>query len=102
MRRLLFPIALLAAAPAFAQPPAVVVRTTGLDLATAAGAATLDRRIDRAIERLCGIAAPTDLAGQAAIADCRAAALNDLAPRRETLLAAARAAGGGRIALNRR
>jgi UrcA family protein len=90
----------LASAPTLAQPPAGIVRVSDLDLATPAGVAKLDRRIDRAVAQLCGTAFPADLNGQAQVDSCRAATLKSAAGARATLLA--RRGGVGAIALKRR
>ncbi|HEX5184879.1 MAG TPA: UrcA family protein [Allosphingosinicella sp.] len=79
--------------PALAQPPAVTVHVSDLDLATPNGVARLDGRIDRAVARLCGTADPADLDGQAAVATCRAATMKSVSDRRAMLLARARAPG---------
>jgi UrcA family protein len=91
---------ILASAPVLAQPPAGSVRYSDLDLATPAGVARLDRRIGRAVERLCGAAYPTDLDAQAQVAGCRSDAMKSVSGRRATLLA--RAGGSGAIALKGR
>ncbi|MEQ1617037.1 MAG: UrcA family protein [Terricaulis sp.] len=54
---LCFAAALTAAPGAFADPgtpPAVTVRSQGLDLSSEAGARTVLRRIDQAADRVCG------------------------------------------------
>jgi UrcA family protein len=91
---------ILASAPALAQPSAGTVRYSDLDLATSAGIATLDRRIDRAVAQLCGTAFPTDLDARAQIDRCRSETMKSVADSRATLLA--RAAGSGAVALTRR
>jgi len=90
----------LASAPALAQPTAGTVRYSDLDLATPAGVAKLDRRIDRAVARLCGAAYPTDLNGRAQVDSCRAETMKSVSDRRATLLA--HASGSGRLALKGR
>lgn len=91
---------ILASAPTLAQPPARTVRTSDLDLATPAGVAKLDGRIDRAVALLCGSAFPTDLDGQAALARCRNATMESVTGRRSMLLA--HASGRGQVALKGR
>lgn len=94
---------LLAVSPAAAaaEPPARQVRIADLDLTTGAGVAALDRRIGRAINLMCGAAAPADLDSQAAIQECRIASWKDASARRSTLVAAARA-GDPNLALTTR
>jgi UrcA family protein len=87
-----------ASAAASAEPPSRAVRYADLDLATSDGVAALDRRIGHAIEQICGTAVPADLDSQAAIQLCRVASWKEVAGRRSTLLAAARA-GSPRLAL---
>jgi UrcA family protein len=89
-----------ASAPALAQPPAGTVRVSDLDLATPAGIAKLDRRIDRAVVQLCGTAFPADLNGQAQVDSCRAATMKSVSDQRAMLLA--RRGGAGAIALKER
>ena len=90
----------LASAPALAQPPSATVRTADLDLATPSGVARLDRRIDRAVEEICGTAVAADLDGLAAIGRCRAATMKSVSGQRAMLIAHA---GGSRtIALTGR
>ncbi len=88
---------IFAAAPALAQPQAGSVRYSDLDLATPAGVATLDRRISRAVERLCGVAYPTDLDAQAQVASCRSETMKSVSGPRAMLLA--RKGGSNAIAL---
>lgn len=76
MKKLLILAALTAASfgqPAFAQPanPSVVVQHKDLDLRTAAGARTLDRRIWRAAVAVCGTTSEFDLEGKNDIRHCR-------------------------------
>jgi UrcA family protein len=98
MIRSIIALALIfAAAPALAQPPVGRVRYSDLDLATPAGVAMLDRRIGRAVERLCGGAYPTDLDAQAQVARCRLETMKSVSGPRATLLA--RNGGAGALAL---
>ena len=91
---------ILASAPTLAQPPVGTVRYSDLDLATPAGVAKLDRRIDRAVAQLCGTAFPADLNGKAEVDRCRAETMKSVVDRREVLLA--HAGGSGAIALKGR
>ena len=63
------------AAPAFAQPaaaaPTRVVSYADLNLASAAGRAVLDRRINAAVRDVCGHAYPIDLASVDQVLQCR-------------------------------
>ena len=85
------------ASPAIAAPPAAqtrIVSYADLDLTRAAGRATLERRIDRAVRAVCGRAAPTDLNGLDQVQLCRAETLADAAAQwraGEVLVAEARA-----------
>lgn len=78
MKKLLILAALAATPvgqPALAQTapanPSVTVRHQDLDLRTAAGARTLDRRIWRAVVAVCGTPSDFDLEGKNAIRECR-------------------------------
>jgi UrcA family protein len=79
MKKLLILAALAAAAaagqPAFARTapanPSVVVPHKDLDLRTAAGTRTLDRRIWRAVVAVCGTASDFDLEGRNEVRECR-------------------------------
>jgi UrcA family protein len=100
MKSLALLAVVLGSTPILAQPPAGTVRISDLDLATPAGVAKLDRRIDRAVAQLCGAAFPTDLNGRAQIDSCRAETMKSVTDRRAMLLA--RAGGSGAIALKGR
>ena len=100
MKSLILIALVLASAPALAQPPAGTVRISDLDLATPAGVAKLDRRIDRAVAQLCGAAFPTDLNGRAQVDDCRAETMKSVSDQRAVLLA--HRGGTGTIALKGR
>jgi UrcA family protein len=83
---------LTAASPAIARDRGYAVAFSDLNLASAAGRATLDRRVERAARHLCGTPFINELDFNAAISECR----NDV-------VAAARAqrdvlAGGGQLA----
>ena len=93
MTKFLFPILLLTTAtPALTQPAEPVtslVRTADLDLSSAAGQRTLDRRLSQAIVEVCGDASPADLAGQNKVRSCRADAHQRLATERDQRIASA-------------
>ena len=62
------------AVPAFAEAPAMVtstVQTADLDLSSAKGQRSLDRRLQQAVAEVCGIASPSDLEGQNDVRKCR-------------------------------
>ena len=85
---------LLAAAssPVLAQPPETVtsiVRTADLDLSSAAGKRTLDKRLTQAIAEVCGEASPADLAGQNKVRACRQDAHNRFDSERDERIAKA-------------
>lgn len=80
MKKLLILAALAAAAAASGQPafartapanPSVAVQHKDLDLRTAAGTRTLDRRIWRAVVAVCGTASDFDLEGRNDVRECR-------------------------------
>jgi len=66
-----FALAALTATPAFAGSNTVKVPYGDLNLGTPAGVAALDRRLDRAVERVCGDAPLRNLAAQRRIEQCR-------------------------------
>ncbi len=81
----------LAATPALAQavPSAetrVVVRTADLDLGSAAGKRTLDRRIAIAVVEACGETSNVDLAGRNEIRRCRDETSSAVAANRDRLV----------------
>jgi len=82
---------LIKAIPALAEPTAAtnvsIVRTSDLDLTSAAGRAQLDRRLVRAAWEVCGTASDADLAGKNDARECRAAVLNEARARSEALAA---------------
>jgi UrcA family protein len=91
------------AAPAFAanpaeQAPSIAVRTNDLDLATEAGARTLDHRIHRAALAVCPDLDGRDLNMTTAILVCRATAL--ASGQAKAQLALAKARGGNAYATN--
>ena len=61
-------ITIAAATPVRAETVSVPVAYGDLDLSTPAGVATLDRRVRRAADRICGIA---DIATRVQVAQCR-------------------------------
>lgn len=74
--------AVTAAAPASATDPTtrtVKLRYADLDLATRSGRAVLDRRVDAALERVCGSQGPTVNNEERKIAKCRAEAVARIA-----------------------
>ena len=64
-------LAILSAAPVVAEAPTRAVSYADLDLSSAAGRDTLDRRIGAAIRRVCGSAYPIDLRSTQEVRDCR-------------------------------
>jgi UrcA family protein len=69
---------ILAMTPAFAEPATKLVSYTDLNLASPAGRATLQERIDRAVTSVCGRATQLDTLGALrAIKQCRADATRD-------------------------
>ena len=97
MLKTLIPFAALlaTAAPALAQPDPISrvslhVGYHDLNLASAAGAAELDRRINRAVNTLCPEPDSRSLAQMVAYKQCRQTALASVAPQREQAFAKAR------------
>lgn len=97
--KILITLAALAAgtfvAPAFAQDAELgaspqVVSYADLDLGTARGVRTLDRRIDRAVRQACGWASDFDLAGQNDLRRCRKETIAQIAARRSLAIDGAR------------
>jgi UrcA family protein len=87
--------ALIAAVPSSAlaedRAPIEKVPYGDLNLATQAGIDTLDRRLDRAVERVCGQAIPRVLQHQKVIAQCKKETRQRVQAKRD--FAIARAAG---------
>lgn len=85
-------LAALTPSVAFAQEPAPtqIVRTSDLNLRSARGVAALDRRIEYAIEILCGTADNRDLDAQAGVRDCRAETQANMGTQRAAAIAAAK------------
>ena len=72
--------------------PQRVVDASDLDLATADGKTTFDRRLAAAVKVVCAADEPSDLAGQMAVRTCRSHARQALvAPRDAVIVAAAQA-----------
>lgn len=86
------------AAPASAAEPSVVVSFADLDLATPAGKAALDERIEAAVDKVCTEVARRDLQDWIATEECKVLSLADameqlaaLTPPANTALAASSA-----------
>lgn len=82
------------ASPALAQPPSAVtsvIQIADLDLSSSAGQRALDHRLTQAVNEVCGIASPADLAGQNEIRRCRVDTLASLSAERDQRIAAASA-----------
>jgi UrcA family protein len=89
--RHLIPIVLLssiAAAPAFAEDGQRVA-FADLDLSTPAGVATLDRRIEGAVRRICGHYFPNSPASRAEVERCRSETLASVYSQRSDAIASA-------------
>ena len=89
--RTLIPIVLVASAivssPASAQTRAVSY--ADLDLASPAGQAALDRRIENAVRHVCGTAFPIDLQSQRDVRRCRSETRADVQAQRNDAFAQA-------------
>jgi len=77
---------LTAVSPALASGAGVSVRHADLNLASAAGRAALDRRIDRAARQVCGTALTVELDLAAEIEACRADVLAEARAQRDALV----------------
>jgi UrcA family protein len=104
MKFSLMAILLLAGAPAIAHAgqaaPTVRVRTADLDLTTAKGRKTLDRRLAIAVEQVCREQSNFSSSYWTPNARCRAAAAKQVRPlRTQTLAAASVRAGTNMMAL---
>ena len=95
-RIVIIAVALLAAPfaqPAAAQGPAAdrtqIVSYADLDLSREADVRELDRRIDRAVKQVCGIASDIDLEGKNEVRRCRTLTSASLAAERGRALASA-------------
>lgn len=77
------------AAPAFAEPvtQTVVVEHGDLDLATPAGAKSLQHRVWRAVVAVCGTTSEFDIAGKNDIRQCRRDTLQVASARAEQMIA---------------
>lgn len=101
MLKIIPTLLLLAGLPAIASaqyapaeaPRDVHVTYHDLDLHSAAGIAVLDRRLSRAVSRVCPDDASTDVASRLAAARCRTAKRADIMAQREVALARASHAG---------
>jgi len=88
----------IVAAPAVQTAPAeraptVLVAHADLDLSRPAGRARLDRRIARALDKVCPDREPGEIARTLAAARCRAEAKARVAPQRSRVVAQASAPG---------
>ena len=100
--RLSLLISAFAATPALAEPapPAesrIVVTTADLNLASAKGQTSLDRRLAIAVSQACGTASVVDLAGQNEVSRCRDETSARIAADRDRLVQLA--SRGGSIIL---
>jgi UrcA family protein len=97
--------AALAGGPAVAQthaaPATVTVRYADLDLASAAGRRTLDRRIGLAVRDACGTASDVDLHGRNIVAACRTETRAAAAAQRAAAFASVQRPSGARFASGR-
>jgi len=85
-----FALAALTATPAVAQASHTEEVPYGdLNLGTQAGIAALDRRLDRAVERVCGDALFRNLAAQRRIEQCRAQTWQSIQDDRQFAIAKA-------------
>ena len=89
-----FLISLLAftATPAFAEPPIIAtstVQTADLNMSSKAGQRTLELRLNRAVNEVCGSASNVDLRGQNEVRRCRTETLASVAGERDQRIAAA-------------
>lgn len=90
MLNTLISIAILAASAPQESAPSARIAYADLNLASAAGVAELDRRIDRAVDRACPGLKTLPLAQVQAAKGCRADTLRALQPERIRLIAQAR------------
>jgi len=79
-------------------PIARAVEHQDLDLGTAKGRNSLDRRIEIAISAACGDASSADPRGWKAVKRCRTDAAARVANQRDRVIAAAQRTGGTRLA----
>ncbi len=86
--------AAIKAAPALAQEAGAaetnvsLVRTADLDLGSASGQRTLDRRLANAAREVCGTASDVDIAGKNDVRECRDDTLAKARSQRDGILAA--------------
>jgi len=78
----------IAATPAFAGESRAV-SFADLDLSTPAGVATLDRRLDGAVRRICGNFHPTSPASREEVLRCRSEARSSIYSQRSDAIASA-------------
>ena len=69
--------------------PQRVVDASDLDLTTADGKATFDRRLAAAVKVVCAADEPSDLAGQMAVRACRSHARGAMVAQRDAVIVAA-------------
>ncbi|WP_295630931.1 UrcA family protein [Novosphingobium sp.] len=69
--------------------PQRVVDASDLDLTTAGGKATFDRRLAAAVKVVCAADEPSDLAGRMAVRACRSHARQALGSQRDAVIVAA-------------
>ena len=82
------------ATPALAEAPAIatsVVQTADLDLSSQSGQRALDRRLNQAVNEVCGTASDADIAGKNDVRRCRVETLASLSDERDQRIAAASA-----------
>jgi len=85
-----FALAALTATPAIAQGAnSVKVPYGDLNLGSQTGIAALDRRLDRAVERVCGYAPIQDLSARRRIEQCRAETWQSIQDDRQVAIARA-------------
>ena len=79
------------ATPALAEPVTATstVQTADLDLSSAKGQRALDRRLELAVEDVCGTASDADIAGKNDVRRCRVDTLAKLASERDQRIARA-------------
>lgn len=75
-----------AVGPAMASEAGVTVQHADLNLASAAGRATLDRRIDRAARQICGTALTVELELAGEVNACRADVMAEARAQRDAIL----------------
>lgn len=73
---------------ALAQPAAATASASGIDLTSADGRARFDRRIERAVNAVCGDTSSANALGWKQVKACREATLASARSRRDQMLAA--------------